>query len=306
MHRATTRLQTLLNAGEFVVSAEITPPRHHDPGKMLKVAEMLAPHVDVVQINDNLLSQARLNSMVAAHLIQQQVGVEPVLQFSLRHRNRIALQSDLLGCGALGVRNLIVLGGYPCTIGSDPHAKDASDIESTAAIAAIHDLSTEGKMFNGDVIEPAPDFFVGSIEIPCDSPEALQKSIAKLTAKIDSGARYVQVQAIFDLGPLQRWMAEVRAHGLHKRAHFIAALFPFSGAKRLEFLQKIPGLSVPDHLIARIRSNDGDAQSLQITLELLEGIRAIEGVKGLHMRCIGAEDWVPRIVEAAGLRRVLV
>lgn len=305
MFASSMRLETLLNAGEFLVSAELTPPRHFDTSRLLEMARLIAPYVDVVQLNDNLLSQARLTNLVAAHLVQQ-TGLEPVVQFTLRHRNRIAIQSDLLGLAALGLRNVIVLGGYPCTIGTDPDAKDASDLGSVEAIAAIDRLTTQGTLFNGDVIEPAPDFYMGTIDFPCPSPEDLDKSMERLTAKIDSGARYIQVQAIFDLAPMERWMAAVRDRGLHHRAHFIAAIFPFSGAKRLEFLQKIPGLCVPDDLLERVRSQDGDEESLKITLELIEGIRAIEGIRGLHMRSIGAEDWVPRIVQAAGLRQVLV
>lgn len=305
MPMVSARLETLLKAGEFIVSAELTPPRHYDTTPFVEAANLVAPYVDVVQINDNLLSQARLSNLVAAHLVQQ-VGLEPVIQFTLRHRNRIALQSDLLGFAALGVRNVMVLGGYPCTIGTDPDAKDASDLSSVEAIASITRLTREGQFFNGDPIDPAPDFFVGTIDFPCVNPADLDSSMARLAAKIEAGARYIQVQAIFDLAPMQTWMAEVRARGLHERAHFIAAIFPFSGAKRLEFLQSIPGLSVPDDLLTRVRSADGEAESLQITLELVEGIRQIDGICGLHMRSIGAEDWVPRIVEAAGLRQLLV
>lgn len=302
MYKVSTRLQTLLNAGEFIVSAEATPPRHFQTEGLLNCARIMAPYVDVIQLNDNLLSQARLNSMVAAHLIQQETQTETVLQFSLRHRNRIALQSDLLGYAALGLRNLIVLGGYPCPIGTDPDAKDATDIDSVSAIRAIDRLTHHGELFNGDPIDPAPDFYVGTAEIPCQSEEAMEISLSKLAAKIDAGAQYIQVQAIFDLDPMRRWMEKVRERGLHQRAHFFAAIFPFSGAKRLEFLRKIPGLFVPDHLIERIQSKDGDAESLAITCELIEGLRAIEGIKGIHMRSIGSEDWVPRIVQAAGLR----
>lgn len=179
---------------------------------------------------------------------------------------------------------MIVLGGYPCSIGTDPDAKDATDISSMEAISAIDNLTTKGEMFNGDPLSPAPNFYVGTIDFPCASPADLDNSMERLTAKIDSGARYIQVQAIFDLAPMERWMAEVRARGLHKRAHFIAAIFPFSGAQRLEFLQKIPGLSIPDHLLERIRSKDGEQESLKSTLELIEGIRAIKGIKGLS-RC---------------------
>ncbi|WP_218081670.1 methylenetetrahydrofolate reductase [Anthocerotibacter panamensis] len=296
------RLQTLLNAGEFVVSAELTPPRHYDASNLLMAARKMAEFVDVVQINDNLLSQARLSNLVVAHKLAE-IGLEPVIQFTLRHKNRIALQSDLLGMAALNLRNIMVLGGYPCTIGTDPQAKDATDIGSVEAIACLHALTTRGELFNGERIEPAPDFYVGTIDFPCAQPEDLAKSMERLTAKIDSGARYIQVQAVFDLAPLQAWMAEVRARGLHQRAHFIAAIFPFNSVKRLEFLRTIPGLMVPPLLIQRISdSADQERASLETMLDLIAGVRAIVGVHGLHLRSIGSEDWVPRLVAAAGLR----
>ena len=129
-------------------------------------------------------------------------------------------------------------------------------------------------------------------------------SLDKLAAKIAAGARYIQVQAVFELGPMQRWMQAVVDRGLHRQAYFIAAVFPFSGSERLRFLQKVPGLCIPDHLLERVQGRDGDAASLEITLELIDGIRQMPGLSGLHLRSISAEDWVPRILEAAGLRRL--
>ena len=299
---ASSRLQTLLNAGQFVVSAELTPPRHYNMSSVIAKAEKIAPYVDVVQVNDNVLSQARLSNVVAAHFIGQ-AGVEPVVQLTLRHKNRIALQSDLLGLAALGIRNVIVLGGYPCSIGTDPEALDATDISSVEATAAIHNLTTYGRMFNGDVITPAPDFYVGSIAFPVSSPADLDESMARLEAKINSGVRYIQLQATFDLAPMQRWMEEVRARELHKRVHFIAAIFPFSSLKGIEFLQRIPSISIPNELVERIRSSDSKSESLKVTLELIHGIRAIEGIRGLHMRSIRSGDCIPQIVESAGLRQ---
>jgi methylenetetrahydrofolate reductase (NADPH) len=125
----------------------------------------------------------------------------------------------------------------------------------------------------------------------------------RLAAKIDAGATFIQVQAVFELAPMQRWMAAVRDRGLHKRARFIAAIFPFIGVDRLSFLKKIPGLVVPDPLIDRVRrSGDAERESYEITLELIRGLVEIPGLSGLHMRSIGAEDWVPRLVEDAALR----
>ena len=217
----------------------------------------------------------------------------------------VALQGDLLGLANLGLENVIILGGYPCAIGTDPEAKDATDLGSVEAIASITALTREGKLFNGDLIKPAPKFTVGTIDFPC-ATDKIEESMQRLTEKIDAGAKYIQVQAIFELGPMQFWMAEVVRRGLHRRARFLAAIFPFSGAERLHVLREIPGLRIPDHLLARVESNNSERESLAITLELISGIREIEGITGLHIRSIGAEDWVPRIITAAGLGGELV
>ncbi|GAB4515415.1 MAG: methylenetetrahydrofolate reductase [Haliangiales bacterium] len=300
MNEPRKRLQNTLESDSFLLSAELTPPRGIDLSEMLGHARAVAPYVDVVQINDSLLARARCSTLVAAMKVDE-LGVEPVLQFSLRHRNRIQVQNDLLGIAAVGLRNLIVLGGYPIHIGSDPEALDATDIRGPDAIRAVSRFATEGRMFNGDSLDARPDLFIGSIEIPCMEERDIPASIDKLTARIDAGARFIQVQAIFDMEPMRAWMAAVRDAGLHERAHFIAAVFPFSGAERLRFLQKVPGLCIPEHVFRRIERERDGSESLRYTVELIDGIRAIPGIKGLHLRSISAESWVPRILSEAGL-----
>lgn len=298
------KFSELLDSKKFIVSAELTPPRHYDTTGFMNAAAIVSEYVDVVQINDNLLSRARMNNMIAGHHCKT-AGMEPILQFTLRHRNRIALQADLLAFANLGLENVIVLGGYPCAIGTDPTAADATDLGSVEAIERITALTREGKLFNGDVIKPAPKFTVGTIDFPC-SPDKMDESFERLELKIAGGAKYIQVQAIFELEPMERWMAEVVRRGLHKKARFLAAVFPFSGVERLHVLREIPGLSIPDHLLKRVESHNSERESLAITLELIDGIRSIEGISGLHIRSIGAEDWVPRIITAAGLGGELV
>ena len=293
--RSFSRLQTLLAAGHFVVSAELTPPRHYKTEGFAANAEKIASYIDLVQINDNPMAQARLSTLVAAQLMQRS-GIESVVQLTLRHRNRIALQSDLLGLAASDIHNVIVLGGYPCSAGSDPDAKDATDLSTLDAIAALTRLTTQGQLFNGQEISPPPDFYVGAIATAAVTD--LETSMAQLTEKIDRGAKYIQLQATFELAQTERWMAEVRARDLHKRAHFLAAVYPFSGLKSLERLSQIPGLSVPESLMARLsQSRSQRSESLKANLELVEGIRAIEGIRGLHFRAIPPREWLPKISE---------
>ncbi len=294
----------LLHSDKFIISAELTPPRHYDLTDFMRKAEIVNEYVDVVQINDHLLSTARLTNLVVGQQCKL-ANIEPVLQFSLRHKNRIALQGDLLGYAACGLNNIIVVGGYPCSIGSDPAARDASDMGTVEAIQKISDMTRKGVLFNGDSLFPPPVFKIGVIDFPC-TPEKMEKSFERLEYKIDAGAEFVQVQAVFEIEPMTRWMEEVVRRGLHKKVRFIGAVFPFTGLERLHILKEIPGLSIPEKLLRRIERNDNETESLAVTLELIEAVKSMEGITGIHIRSIGAEDWVPRIIEASGLGGELI
>lgn len=295
-------LQALLTAGHFVLSAELTPPRHHNMRPIMAIAHRLRDEVDVMQISDNALAQARLSNLIAAQFIWH-AGIEPIVQMTLRHRNRIALQSDLLGLAALGIRNLVVVGGYPCSVGTDPEARDAQDISTIEAIAAINNMTTRGEMFNGDKVLSSPDFFVGTIASTEVEPKAIMASLDQLEAKIECGAKFVQLQATFDLESLQRWMGEAVRRGLHRKAHFLAAIYPFKSMSELNLLSKLPGSNVPDWLFTKI--SQGRSASFQFNLELIEGIQSTEGIKGLHFRSVHSRNCIGQLVESSRLRDIV-
>ncbi len=299
---ASCRLQTLLAAGHFVLSAELTPPRHHNLRSMMRTATKLRAYMDVIQINDNALAQARLSNLVAAQFIWH-AGIEPMVQMTLRHRNRIALQSDLLGLAALGIRNLVIVGGYPCFMGTDPQAQDAQDMTTTQAIAAINNLTEHGRMFNGEKIVSTPDFFVGTVAFTEVEPEDIEASLDSLSAKIDCGARFIQLQASFDVESLQRWMAEAVKRGLHHKAYFIAAMYPFKSEKELNLLHKLARLNVPDWLFTKVSQNE--FASFEFNLELIATIQATEGIRGLHFRSAHASNCIAQLVETAKLRQAI-
>lgn len=296
---ASCRLQTLLAAGHFVLSAELTPPRHHNLRPLMAIADKLRTCVDVIQINDNAQAQARLSNLIAAQFVWH-AGIEPIVQMTLRHRNRIALQSDLLGLAALGIRNLIVVGGYPCSVGTDPQAKDAQDMSTTEAIAAINNLTQHGYMFNGEKIMLTPDFFMGTVAFTEVQPQNLETSLDNLEAKIEGGVKFVQLQASFDLDSLQRWMAEAVKRKLHHKVYFLAAMYPFKCKQELSLLNNMAGLNIPGWLFTRVQQHK--SASLQFNLELIAGIRAIEGIKGLHFRSVHARNCISQLVELAKLR----
>jgi methylenetetrahydrofolate reductase (NADPH) len=292
-------LQTLLTAGHFVLSAELTPPRHHNMRPLMAIAYGLKSNVDVVQISDNALAQARLSNLIAAQFVWH-AGIEPIVQMTLRHRNRIALQSDLLGLAALGIRNLVVVSGYPCLIGTDPEAHDVQDMSTIEAIAAINNLTKRGQMFNGDKVMSSPDFFIGTIASTEVKPEDIAASLDDLEVKIDCGAKFVQLQATFDLESLQRWMGEAVRRDLHNKAHFLASIYPFKSVSELNLLGKLPGVWVPDWLSMRVREHR--TASFQFNLEFIEGIQATKGIKGLHFRSIHSRNCIGQLVESSRLR----
>ncbi|WP_109832724.1 methylenetetrahydrofolate reductase [Reichenbachiella versicolor] len=295
---------SLLDCDEYFVSAELTPPRHYDLADFMRKAEIIHEYVDVVQINDHLLSKARINNIIPGqqcHLSEMEV----VLQFSLIHKNKIAIQGDLLAMAASGLENLIILGGYPCAIGSDPDATEVHDLDAIEAIKKIKNLTDSGEMFNGEIISPPPTFNIGAIDFACHGPH-LSKGVDRLERKIDAGVDFIQLQAIFELESVNEWMNEVVRRGLEKRVKFIGAIFPFENAERLHALTQIPGLDIPQDLITRLEKNNCQKESLRITKELVAGVRQIEPISGLHIRSIGAEEWVPKIIEHCGLRGEVV
>lgn len=299
-----TSFSHLLNHKEFIVSAELTPPRHYVLTDFIRKADVVSQYVDYVQINDHLLSKARINNIIAGQQCKL-AQLEVVLQFALIHKNRIALQGDLLAMAASELTSLIVLGGYPCSLGSDPDATDVLDLNPIEAISKISALTREGKLFNGDVISPPPPFTIGTIEFPCSKTE-LSANIDRLEEKIDAGVDFVQIQAVFELAPLEHWMNEIVKRGLNKRARFLGAIFPFKNAERLEELKKIPGLHVPLKLLHRLNKTNTKKESLSILMDLIKGITSINEISGLHIRSIGDEEFVPELVESSGLRQEMI
>jgi len=295
---------TLLKDKDYIVSAELTPPRHYILSDFMRKAEIVDNYVDVIQLNDHLLSKARVNNIIPGQQCKL-ANIEVILQFALIHKNRIAIQGDLLAMAASGIQNLIVLGGYPCRIGSDPTAKDVLDLNAIEAIKKIKNLTEKGELFNGDLLSPPPQFTIGTIDFPCEKSDVIS-GVDRLERKIEAGAEFVQIQAIFELTKLECWMEEVAKRNLHKQVRFLASVFPFDSAERLHALCEIPGLDVPNELVTFMEKNNHPHESLNITKKLVEGIKKMEPISGIHIRSIGVEEWVPKIVETCGLGSELV
>jgi len=295
------KLEKLLSEGRFVVTAEIGPPKHASAEGIRHHAELLKDYVDAVNITDNQTAVVRLSSIAAAvHCLQK--GVEPIVQMTVRDRNRIALQSDLLGAYSLGVRNVLCLSGDHQSFGNHPTARNVFDIDSVQLIATVKMMRDEKKFLCGEEIkEHEPRFFIGAVANPFADP--FEFRVLRLEKKINAGAQFIQTQCIFDLDRFDRWMAMVRERGLHQRAAILAGVTPLKSAGAARYMQTVPGMMVPDAIVERMKkAADAKAEGVEICVEQIRRLRSIEGVAGVHIMAVMWEEIVPTIVEKAGLR----
>ncbi|MCL6589039.1 MAG: methylenetetrahydrofolate reductase [Firmicutes bacterium] len=299
MSEPQSNLQRILAAGHFSVSAEIGPPMSADGEVVRKKARELAGLVDAANITDNQTAIVRMSSIAAAYLSLQE-GVEPVVQATCRDRNRIALQSDLLGAWALGLRNLLCLSGDHQAFGNHPQSKNVFDIDSIQLIQGLRRMKEENLFLSGAPIKKPPAFFLGATANPFADPVELQ--IIRLQKKIAAGAQFIQTQAIYDLEKFAAWMAEVRKLGLHEKAYFLAGILVNKSVKSIEMTKEVAGMDVPDSLVERMRNAAfPEEEGVKIALELIAELKKIEGVRGIHIMAVGWESIVPSIIEKAGL-----
>ncbi len=296
------RLRTALAAGRFVVTAEIGPPRDADPDVITRTAALLLGWVDAANITDNQGANVRLSSLAGSILVQG-AGVEPVMQLTCRDRNRLALQSDLLAAGALGIPNVLLLtGDHPC-FGDHPDAKPVFDIDGVQLTWAARTMRDDGVLMSGQPVRAPPRWLIGTVENPFAPPTALRAR--RLAKKVAAGAEFVQTQYVFDTGLFTRWMAEVRALGITGRCKVIAGVGPVRSLRVLDFMRSgIPGIQIPDHVVRRLRGVPGDQvarEGIDLCVETIQQVMEIPGVAGVHLMAMGFERGVPEIIQRAGL-----
>jgi methylenetetrahydrofolate reductase (NADPH) len=299
--KSDSRLEKVLTAGKFAVTAELGPPQNADPEAIKKKAQYCRGNVDGANITDNQTAIVRMSSIAAA-AIAISCGVEPVVQMVCRDRNRIAMQSDILGAAALGVKNLLCLSGDHQKFGNHPQAANVFDIDSVQLIAMVKKMRDEKKFLCGDPIkEHEPRLFMGAVENPFADP--FEYRVLRLAKKVEAGADFIQTQCVFDVEKFARWMGLVVAAGLHKKVHILAGLTPVRSHKALVYMKnEVAGMSIPDELIKRMESaGEPKEEGVKICLEMIEQVRNIEGVAGIHLMPIGWESITPVILERAGL-----
>jgi methylenetetrahydrofolate reductase (NADPH) len=294
-----------LERGDFTVTAEIGPPRGAAAGAITRKLGPLRGWVTAVNITDNQGAAVRLSSW-AGSLIAMAAGVEPIMQLTCRDKNRIALQSDLLGASAMGVPNILVMTGDHPKFGDHADAKPVFDLDSVQLLWAARTMRDEGKLLSGRELKPAPSWFLGAVENPSAPP--LDFRAARLGKKVAAGAQFVQTQYVFDPAAFARWMAQVRDLGLHERCHILAGVGPISSLRALSHLeQHVPGVQVPAGLGRRLRGVPEDRvaeEAMTACAETISELRQIPGVAGVHVMAVGNEHRVPVILQRAGLQPV--
>jgi methylenetetrahydrofolate reductase (NADPH) len=297
-------LEKVLNSGAFAVTAELGPPKSCDGSVVEKKAEILKGYADAVNITDCQTAIVRMSSIASAIILMRH-GLEPVVQMTCRDRNRIGMQSDILGAAALGVRNLLCLTGDHQKFGDHPQSKGVFDLDSIQLIAMVKAMRDEKKFLSGQEMEVAPQLFIGAAENPFADP--FEARAPRLGIKVRAGADFIQTQIVYNVDKFFRWMEEVRQLGLHKKVYILAGVTPLKSAGMAKYMKyNVPGLDVPEAVVERMARAKEEGRSLKdegisICAEIINKVREIEGVAGVHIMAIEWEEAVPEIVKRAGL-----
>jgi methylenetetrahydrofolate reductase (NADPH) len=300
--KTNSKLERILAAGHLAVTSECGPPRGSDPEVILKKGELLKNHVDAVNVTDNQTSVTRLSSLAACiHL--KLMGVEPVLQMVTRDRNRIALQSDILGAASFDINNILCLSGDHQVFGDCPDGQNVFDLDSMQLLQTVRHMRDNGKFISGDDIRRPPNMFVGAAANPFAEPFKIR--VPRLAKKIAAGAEFIQTQCIYNLARFEEWMKGVRDRGLHEEVYILAGITPMKSLGMARYMKNnVPGMDVPDEIISRLAGVPKEKQAeegIAICLETIARLREIKGVSGFHIMAIEWEEKVPEIVERAGL-----
>jgi len=312
--KAGSHLERVLAAGHFAVTGELGPPQSADAEVILRKARLLKGYVDAVNITDNQTAVVRMSSIASAVLVLRE-GLEPVIQMTCRDRNRIAMQSDLLGAYALGIRNLLCLTGDHQSFGNHPTSKNVFDLDSIQLLQMVAGLRDQKRFLCGEEIKgQEPRFFIGAAANPFADPFDFRPY--RLAKKVAAGADFIQTQLIYDVPRFAEYMERVRRLGLHERVYILAGVGPIKTAGAARYMRdKVPGMDVPNEIVERMeravadipkedkkaRAEAWKREGIQICVDIIQQVRQIPGVAGIHIMSIEWEEAVPEIVQAAGL-----
>ena len=300
--KETSQLKKILEKGEFAVTAECGPPKGADPETVLKKGELLRGKVDAVNVTDNQTAIVRMSSLAACSLLKS-AGLEPILQAVVRDRNRIALQSDILGAAALGIRNVLCLSGDHQSFGNQPQAVGVFDLDSIQFLQTVKAMRDGGTIIGGDTLTEPPDLFIGAAANPFADP--LSFRVVRLAKKTAAGADFIQTQCVYNLEKFQTWMDMARERGLTEKIFILGGVTPLKSAGMARYMKnRVAGMDIPDEIIKRMESAGKGKQreeGLKICVETIERLKEMPGVSGVHIMAIEWEEAVEEIAERSGL-----
>jgi len=301
-YKSGSNLEKVLRAGHFAFTGECGPPEGADVEHLKEKAAHLKDCVDAVNVTDNQTAVARMSSW-AASLILLQEGLEPNFQMVCRDRNRLAMQSDILGVYAHGIRNMLCLSGDHQRFGDHPDSKNVFDLDSMQLIYTVKNMRDEGKFLSGKDIKGRPELFIGAACNPFAEPFALR--VRRLAKKIAVGADFIQTQCIYNMEKFREFMKQAVDLGLHEKCYILAGITPMKSLGMARYMAKnVPGMDVPDSLIERLKgAGKGKAaeEGIRFALEQIEELKEMKGVSGIHLMAIEWEHRVPEIAERAGM-----
>ncbi len=295
-------LEAILEAGHFAFTGELGPPRGTNGEEVKKKASYLKGMVDSVNITDNQTSVVRMSSWAACIILIQE-GLEPNFQMVCRDRNRLAMQSDILGAYTHGVRNMLCLSGDHQKFGDHPDAMGVFDIDSMQLINMVKQMRDEGKFLGGADIEDPPKIFIGAASNPFAEP--YEWRVHRLAKKINAGTDFIQTQCVYNMDRFREFMKRVVDMGLHEKCYILAGVTPMKSLGMARYIaSQVPGMDVPDSLIDRLKgAGKGKVaeEGIKFALEQIEEFKEMEGVAGVHLMAIEWEHRVPEIAERAGV-----
>jgi methylenetetrahydrofolate reductase (NADPH) len=300
--KTNSRLEKILVAGHKAVTSECGPPRGGDPSHIEEKANLIRNHVDAINITDNQTSVTRMCSLAVCIRLKL-MGLEPVLQMVTRDRNRIALQSDILGAASYGISNILCLSGDHQSFGDCPTGQNVHDLDSMQLLQTVRLMCDEGKFLGGGDIDSPPKMFSGAAANPFADPYKIR--VPRLAKKVACGAQFIQTQCIYNVEKFIDWMGKVCDRGLHEKVFILAGVTPLKSAGMARYMKnRVPGMDVPDDVVKRmagVPKENQPQEGIDICVETIERLKEVKGISGFHIMAIEWEEKVPEIVERAGL-----
>jgi methylenetetrahydrofolate reductase (NADPH) len=299
-YKSGSNLEKVLAAGHFAFTGELGPPRGADVEEVRKKAAHLKGNVDSVNITDNQTAMVRMSSWAASLIILQE-GLEPNFQMVCRDRNRLAMQADILGAYAHGIRNMLCLSGDHQQFGDHPAAKGVFDIDSMQLIAMVKNMRDEGKFQGGADLDGRPKMFIGAAANPFADP--FEWRVHRLAKKVEAGVDFIQTQCIYNMDKFRKWVEQANDMGLTEKCYILAGVTPMKSVGMARYMKNnVPGMDVPDEIIDRLKgAGKGKVadEGIKIACEQIEEFKEMKGVHGVHLMAIEWEHRVPEIAERA-------